>query len=508
MYKWLMIDFLSCEPKLFVYNNDRYITKFGVIISYICLTIITVLSGYFLYNFYQKEGINIVFLRNNDFVADVELTKDFFFYRYYDVENDVIDPRVAKVVPTFIKIWANDSFEINDITTETCSFDSPYLSKHKELFNNLNISKYTCVVPGDYNILATFNVSSYFNFYIAKCQNTTENGNHCYDPSYIDSYLEGLNMYYEYYSPSYIVDHYSVDKPLRMGFNYQQYRIISDFFYAYTERYKIIKYISDEGVVFEDPQTHNGYEYDDSSSNIVIYNNGIPTLVDNSFALIQYNINNRFMEQYQRTYQKLQDVVANIGGIVDFVRLVGEIVGSYITLQKFFIDMSNHIVRYDKPDSDPELKKHIKVQPLDKESRELKDKSTKENKGDTPDNISENRMIKPPPRIKPKKKLRFWEAIIPVCISTKASPKKYVNVCEEIIKSKLSCEHLLEFSNEFDRFKQLIFDEAQYKLFKYVNYPTVKEHLNPDIKCNEEYENLMTLDTDNIITNRIKSLTE
>jgi hypothetical protein len=195
---------------------------------------------------------------------------------------------------------------------------------------------------------------------MAHCENTTENDNFCHPPEVIDETLKGLNMYFEYYSASYAVDHYDMHNP--------QYRVVNDFFYTYTERFNTIKYISDEGIVFEDMKTHEAFEYDESTFNVVIYNKGISTFIENSFSLIQFNINNRFSDQYQRSYQKLQDVVANIGGLVDFVRLCAEVIGGYISLQKFYIDMSNHIIKHEEI-NDIELKNLTK--PITKQSKEI-----------------------------------------------------------------------------------------------------------------------------------------
>jgi hypothetical protein len=481
-----ILDQSSIKPKILIKGNERYSSTIGKIMTILSYTAILTLSGYFFVTFLQKSDLNIVYFKETvNFNPVVNLTDKFILFNIHDVYKNEIDPRVATVIATY---WAtvNGTRTIYSLETEPCSWDVHLRDPiYKEWFIT-NITRYRCFKPDNKNLTinseASKGILNYYNFYVAKCVNTTENGNFCYTPDTINTKLRGLNFYFNYYFPNYIYDHYNVSTPVSLYFKSGNIKLNLDLFYIYYEYYKTLVYESDEGNVFEDYAKYGGFVYDDVRTFRDIFaKDGTNVYIPSAISVVQININAEYADRYRRYYSKLQSVLANIGGVLEFVFFLSKLISYYITEQMMYVDLSNNIINWEngekgKPQElvnlDITQGKPIKVNNFVNESQSKLDISTKTT-------------------LRPKltRKLTLTQSILPDRCFKKKRHKDALEDTYNIVKRFLSSDYIIRTMSEFERFKQVMLTDSQYLLFKQIKMPTLAEHINSPNILNDPSNN-------------------
>jgi hypothetical protein len=94
-----------------------------------------------------------------------------------------------------------------------------------------------------------------------------------------------------------------------------------------------------------------------------------------------------------------------------------------------------------------------------------------------PKNANKNKAEKPKAKIELPLSIRWFDLIcLKRCIKDKEG-KEYLDKCKEIIKSKLSIEHIIEKFCELDKLKRTILSEEQFEAFKRMPKLTLEEHI-------------------------------
>ena len=77
----------------------------------------------------------------------------------------------------------------------------------------------------------------------------------------------------------------------------------------------------------------------------------------------------------------------------------------------------------------------------------------------------------------PTKSMTFSEALWPKFCLKQHGSKHLLDDCEEVLKKKISLEYFLQVMAEFENLKQILLDEDQLYVFKYLRFPSLEEHL-------------------------------
>ena len=250
------LDFLSVEAKLYLKGKQGYKTMFGLLMSLLSVISILVLGIYFIVCFMQSKDINVLYQVNTqDYSATTELNGKPFLFRLLDISGQLVDPRIAIVTPlyfTTIQI-------LNQITqvleTETCSYDKHLGGdKYKVMLSSVNITMWTCFkqnIPLNLTNDSKQNLQIYTNLYVFPCKNSSNNNNSCYSPEIIKNKLSISNFYFEYYFPSFSIDHSNNSYPIVETALLKQYKQFPSMYYSIYDNIKIVEYFSDQGSVFE-----------------------------------------------------------------------------------------------------------------------------------------------------------------------------------------------------------------------------------------------------------------
>lgn len=90
---------------------------------------------------------------------------------------------------------------------------------------------------------------------------------------------------------------------------------------------------SDFGFVFEDMIEANSYQYDTTLSSLNI---GSSLSITEAFGVIELALSQK-ADSYTRSFIKLQSLVANIGGVVNFFYIVAMLIVRYVTSKSLLL---------------------------------------------------------------------------------------------------------------------------------------------------------------------------
>jgi hypothetical protein len=469
------LDQTSVKPKLLIFGNSRYNSKIGYFMSGLSMITILVFIVYFFVAFFERRDLNVIYYRNqNYFLPNINLNNTFIMYYMHDGGNNPIDPRVAQVTPVYNK-WDNKVLKNEIMQSEPCSWEKHFKDPiYQEMFK-FNISMYSCIDVQKYNISLTNDLNTglkrQFSLNMIKCQNTTSNGNSCYAPDLINGKLKALNLWFDYYLPSYTIDHYNLDQPMTNWYYSKNFKISADFYYIFWEYFKMVNYESDDGSVFEDISPYSGFIYDDSMSTKDVLGPETSDAITGTFAVVKLTNNSLYTDRYKRFYPKLQTVVANIGGITKLVLFFAKFVTILITKQMMYFDLARCIIS-----TSSATEKTLSFAPI--QNNFIEDKDASDN--NIASNLEAHKKVKEMQRPRKLRRLRVLDVICPC----RNKSTKFLNDSEWIVKRYLSLDIIMKSQITLERLKQVLLTEKQYGMFRYMRNPTVHEH--EDIKAGKE----------------------
>ena len=351
--RMLDYDLISQKPSLFFHNHKRYTTFFGFICSIICFLL--VLSNAIICIVFYIRGDElrvIVSKETKHFSPFVNLSNKIFFYSLVNQTGGTeIDPRVLEVVPTLWMVNYEKS-EVEYLKQSRCSNEQYKDEKYKNVFD-FDVTEYTCLYREngeDISLGMTHNpfMNMYLNIYIAKCKNRTENNNHCYSENEIDSHLENMNIFLMLYGETIEIDHHNNKKPLSSNYIGEQVPISNDFKYVHYYEMRQILYETEEGMLFSHLHKESEITFDTSTKTQLIYGKDKVVFYPNTLSTLQFSVNPEYADKYQRSYQSIQTLIANIGGVSNLVMLIMRYFARIVTEGYIYFALTDGMISVNK----------------------------------------------------------------------------------------------------------------------------------------------------------------
>ena len=251
-------------------------------------------------------------------------------------------------------------------------------------------------------------------------------------------------------------------------------------FYRFVEHIKTVTYTSDEGAVVEDFRswTMHGRDPITSSMEVALTSS---VVTPGTFTGYTIWLNENILEKYKRTYPKLQSVLANVGGIIKFIMTISNFITTYITSQMLDVEMSNYFISDDdnKDFRKRTIKKTCSSSPSKSQSEVLNFTTSVSGSPRHPKkmHVNVNLLNYLHSDKKFNRSLSFKEAVLPSCCVNKKSSKHQINGFSEIIRSRISLDHLLVVFRDFENLKNLLLNEEKKKELANMKSPTLKEYL-------------------------------
>lgn len=342
-------DFISTEAKL-TFNaqgDTRNKTIIGGFLSIFSIFSSIILSGYFFYDFICKNkksllssiesSTNINFTESNDFP---------FMFRLTDPKNSPY-PYSGSLYKIAMKYWytgdTDDTHIIeqktNDITIEKCDINK-HFGAYQTLFKNLtDLNTFYCAVPRNYNqtihgVYGSTTLFGYYHFYISMCLNQTEQDN-CLEKDAIKSILS--NTYLDIRTIDYSIDNNNLQRVAKPTIRYDRHMLSMTVYKRIWIYINKVKYRSDNGLVFTNYEEERFHQFDISKYDMDFRDINEGT-IPGTFATVTI-LGSGNIITYIRSFNKIQEYIATVGGVVHSVTVITYIINFYISKNYYYLKL-------------------------------------------------------------------------------------------------------------------------------------------------------------------------
>ena len=314
-------DYFALRPHLYFNGKYYYSTIFGSCLSIIILIGICIfLTYYLLIVFHKKETKLITTIFNDENPQLIHLKKDNFALTIslQDVfYNNYINESIYTIKANKIKVVLNED---GTSTTYTSKINLIKCSEFSfqiipDYFKQLPLDHLYCLNDTDMEIQGQFMqpIWQFINFEFSKCNKETSKVE-CAPDDIIEKVLSGgfIGMFITDFS----IDTNNYSHPYYV-YGRNVYNGFSEFYYIDLWIYlKPIEIITDEGILFTKIKKHNVFAYESMKHDVYFKDGDV-------FASVTIRDSPK-REVYERSYTKIQDVGAIIGGIVNVCLTLGE----------------------------------------------------------------------------------------------------------------------------------------------------------------------------------------
>ena len=323
-YYFLQCDFLGKTQNFTIAKKNTFRTYIGSILSLIIIAIMISFVTYFAISIFDKDNPNLVttvynvddppFTPINDSVHIMTLSLQTPNYSLY------IDESIYTLNAFFMKytISHNGTQEIlkeklNIIKCNEYNFTLlPDYFAHLDLDNLYCLDKNSSLyIKGEYGKEEW----TFINYEFSRCVNTSENNNICKSDQEIDDKLAGGFLGIFMTDLSIIPNQYNNPSVLygkNVFTTFMNDRYTDVWFYM-----KIIKVNTDRGLLLKDIKHEEFIAYDSFMTTSDYRRSDV-------FLNLHFRLSQR-TEIYDRTYQKVQAIAAELGGIIKISLIIGEL---------------------------------------------------------------------------------------------------------------------------------------------------------------------------------------
>ena len=344
------ITIYGLDFSLLYKKEKNYSTFFDILLSIIFITLfISVTIIYFeelfdnsnmtvISNFLptlNKEIINlsynpiiISFVNSNKEITNIDTSM--IKMRIFKVEHNILDNLIIERNQTELEYEKCDPLKFPDNFTL--------------LFNNLNNISYC--IKKDQNLSIAGRYGDFVNgfdlleIHFEKCKNSSFSNIICKSSNEINDYISNsifllnfLSWRVDHLNASYPINPYLYSDILMNSLN-----VVKRYFYYFSPSI----YYSDHGLILNSNKKIQFYEFRDKFMDFIEYEKSNDFSETTFFECIltcypEMNI-------YNRKYTKIQDVLGNIGGCVDFICIVLKYISYYFSEKSFLIEFSNSLM--------------------------------------------------------------------------------------------------------------------------------------------------------------------
>ena len=252
---------------------------------------------------------------------------------------------IYKTVDYNTKLIGNISKRIE---LEKCDkyFNSLNESFKNEINNKLfyyNLSNYLCIKKGqNFEISGKFGdvlfETKIIEIYINKCNNSISD-NSCKNEQEINEYLNDL--YFTIIFLEKTIEHQNYKNPIGNGYKSEYFGIHPNILKKVIFSYQPGIYKSDNGFLFSNIKEYLFYEYKEKYIDFVKEDK----LLNNNLSIFQIIISSMdYVKIYKRSYLKITDICANIGGWIDFLFILFKFITQYFSHKTLTVDISSHLI--------------------------------------------------------------------------------------------------------------------------------------------------------------------
>jgi hypothetical protein len=342
------VDFLGLQPKLHVFGQQRLKSNFGGIMSILAAALSLAVAFYFTVSTFRRETINTVFGQVYDRKPVLNFSSLPMMFSLVEVgtgqivggeENERYFDVTAEILEGIFEIKDGKKTSRGQITPlPMIKCNISQFEKNPEYFKDIVAGeKYWCFDNSNRTVYGLYGGAHNYgiiNIYLRTCTNTTLK-NDCYPDDVIQKKL--ANVLLSFLSIDNLIDH-SNEKPFTTYLKAILYPVGVGLYKRMYTYYKPVNYTTDFGFVFTDLYQENSFQFANMDVSVDIKpRNPLGYFSQVTVAGFQSN------DYYTRSYFKIQNLLANIGGIIKAIMIIVEMI-QFAFLENYqYSILINHI---------------------------------------------------------------------------------------------------------------------------------------------------------------------
>jgi len=343
-------DLIGPSPQLFIFNNNRYKTFFSFIISLIIIMFSVIFTIFSLIQYFKYQSPMITYTRGNDKSTNREiLLKDtFLMFQLIDSTSvNRIDESIAYFESTYTTIYDNGKVEWGPLEIEKCELGKNIDLKFKDFIigkSNFGrpVEDFYCFSPNNENLSLFYYPD--IGYHMIDLQIILKNNTY-YMPEKIQSLIVSQNS---------LIDHSNISNPFSNSYEYHNTPSFSSSqFTTVNYNFQFIKYESDNGFYFTDLKNFIGISFSDMTfANSYKDDYDIEKSLNEknraNIGAIQFSLNRSNYDNYKRTYQRFQSLLAEIMSVISLLFEIGRQISSFFCEKSMSKDIIETLISRDK----------------------------------------------------------------------------------------------------------------------------------------------------------------
>ena len=343
-----IFDIIGPSPKLLIKNNERYKSLCSSIISIIMIILIIFIIIFLLIQFLKYDSPIIAYSKANDNLVNraINLNESFLLFQIIDTKRLIrIDNSKAFFEAQYTAIYDNGYVDSFPLKINQCVFGKNLNIKYEKIVREKykferNIEDFYCISNEHKNIS---NISLFY------LPNVGYSNIHLKIKIRDGIDLQPENIQTLIVNENNLIDHNNKSFPIGENFIFYLTSSYSSLEYTVVNyNFQYIKYDSDEGLFFKNSYLLKGMSFSDMS----IYRNKKENDNNNAVGEIILGINKLHYDFYQRSYKKIQTLLAEIMSLISLIIEIGRIIGMVLLEKKMSYDIMNNLLKKGKHDEE------------------------------------------------------------------------------------------------------------------------------------------------------------
>lgn len=347
------LDIYGGKIQLYYNHKQQVQTTFGGIITVVYMSVFVFLVFEFGNNFFNGLNPFVIIQEQNKAYEVMNLTHDNFMFawRMEDLNAELLDPDRTSVDFIFkhgaylrnktTKEWYSlyGDAAYKRIPFEKCNISMYQNPKSIELYQSKNFKDFYCVSVDEFPIGGYWDGDFIYAFYVeyVRCLEggTSSTGKECKSNSETTNILSNY-AYASFYYPTLTVDPSDYENPISLDVKNVFFLIDPTLKLTTYNRFQEIQMISDYGWMFEEIHKQSALTFSDQSSDYVT--TAIADLQDEYKGIINSSVfyYDKYKKIYNRTYTKIQNVVAEVQGMLQYLTFFLAIIVN--TYNKYYLE--------------------------------------------------------------------------------------------------------------------------------------------------------------------------
>ena len=477
-YIFKKIDIFGYAPSLSIKNQLFHQTLFGGLLTLLIVIITIIILLFFSQELFNKnspsvnlsmEALNhpqrLNYFDNFEFLIGIQNSS-------YMTE---INEKIFGAKGSLFKTVVNESGIYNlktNINLVSCD-KALSNSKNKDLYLDLNLKGYYCISndQDEEPYLKDHwgnNDFSMIQIKFVDCDNKTGN---CASEEEVYDFLHSADL--SFYMIDNLVSTKNYKNPFSKVIKEQTFKVSDSYKVSVIQYLRHIRIESDDGLLFTTNHSKSSFVLGEFTHDIVFERDS------STFLTLSIELDNT-LQKYQRKYYKLQDLAAQVGGVVNACFVIASLILKIYEKNSYFEYLINNFFEVRLED----FQKIIKLQSYRKKIQEKKNstnESMKISNADVKTNISNNINNKPNESIINNKKRKiefsFLDKLVLLKLAPSFSKARKERIDEiflkgsEYVMNNLDVISFLKRSHSHEMQTKLLMGEEQKKIFDYISKP-------------------------------------